>query len=120
MTTIHRLAPANDILRRHSATDAESRPVHRLARAYDDVLAAACRGDDLPRQAFAAWLDPFWQDIAPPEPSLPPAAVSRLGGGYRGIRWHETPAALLGYVPGSHGCYRIPLAAVAPSLLAAA
>ena len=83
----------------------------RLARSYDQAVAASWRGDEATRRAFAEWPAPFWRADGPPEPAEPPAAVSFLGGGGRGIRWYRAGAAVVGYVPGREGCYRVPAAA---------
>ena len=83
----------------------------RLARSYDQAVAASWRGDEAARRAFAAWLAPFWRPDGPPEPGDAPAAVSVLGAGGRGIRWYDAGPAVVGYVPGRGGCYRVPVAA---------
>jgi hypothetical protein len=86
-----------------------------LARSYDRALAAAWRGDDDRAVLFAGWLGQYW-DEAPPEPAVTPAAVSPLGAAGRGIRWHETPDAILGYVRDwNRPCgYRVPRTARPP------
>ena len=65
--------------------------------------------------AFMAWIEGWWEDEAPPEPSGPPAAVSGVGG-VGAVRWHETGAVILGYAPDLGGCYRVPADAAPPSL----
>ena len=99
-------------------------PARRLARLYDQYVAAVRSGDEETARAFAEWLAAFWDD-GPAEPATPPAALSLLGGIGRGIRWHETETLVLGYVRGwtRPGCYQVPaavLASVDPPLAAAA
>ena len=86
-------------------------PGRRLARLYDQYVAAVRSGDEETARAFAEWLAAFWDD-GPAEPVTPPAALSLLGGIGRGIRWHETGTMVLGYVRGwkRPGCYQVPLA----------
>lgn len=87
----------------------------KLALLYDQYVAAARRDDREIVDAFADWLGDFW-DVGPAEPTTPPSAVSLLGGIGRGVRWYETDDAVLGYVRGwrRRGCYRVPIAALAP------
>jgi hypothetical protein len=89
-----------------------------LARACDDHLAACWRGE-AGWAAFGDWLAPFWRPglHAPPGP---PAAVSVLGGGGRGIAWYDAGGAVLGVVPGLAGGYRVPADADPPGRGAAA
>ena len=86
----------------------------KLARLYDQYVAAVRRGDDEIADAFADWLGAFWDD-GPGEPTSPPAAISLLGGIGRGIRWYETEDAVFGYVRGwtRRGCYQVPIGALA-------
>jgi len=85
----------------------------QLARAYDRYLAALWRGEDAP--AFAAWLAAHWGPAERPEPATLPLALSRLGAGGRGIRWHEAGPQVIGHVPGqARACYRVPRTAVPP------
>lgn len=87
----------------------------RLARLYDQYVAAVQRGDEETAQAFAEWLGAFWDD-GPAEPTAAaPAAVSLLGGVGRGVRWYETDDRVFGYVRGwkRRGCYQVPIAALA-------
>jgi hypothetical protein len=83
-----------------------------LARACDDHRAACWRGET-GWAAFGDWLVPFWRpDLgAPPGP---PAAVSVLGGGGRGIAWYDADGAVLGVVIGLAGGYRVPADADPP------
>lgn len=87
----------------------------KLARLYDQYVAAIGRGDHDVVDAFADWLGAFW-DEGPAEPASPPAAMSLLGGLGRGIRWHEVDGQVLGYVRGwkRRGCYQVPFSALAP------
>lgn len=87
----------------------------KLALLYDQYVAAARRGDQEIVDAFAGWLGGFW-DAGPAEPATDPAAISLLGGVGRGVRWYETEDAVFGYVRGwrRRGCYRVPIAALAP------
>ncbi len=95
----------------------------KLARLYDQYVAAVRRGDDEIADAFADWLGAFWDD-GPREPMSPPAAISLLGGIGRGIRWYQTEDAVFGYVRGwtRRGCYQVPIGALAanPNRLASA
>ena len=96
----------------------------RLARLYDQYVAAVRSGDEETARAFADWLAAFWDD-GPVEPTSPPAALSLLGGIGRGIRWHETETMVLGYVRDwtRRGCYQVPAAVLrsaAPPLAVAA
>ena len=87
----------------------------KLALLYDQYVAAVRAGDQEIVDAFADWLGDFW-DAGPPEPTVEPSAISLLGGVGRGVRWYETEDAVLGYVRGwrRRGCYRVPLAELAP------
>jgi len=86
-------------------------PARWLASAQDQALAALWRGEG--SDAFGSWLAAFWRPSARPEPAAAPLAISVLGGGGAGVRWHEESGVLLGYVPGRPGgCYRVPLAAI--------
>jgi hypothetical protein len=82
-----------------------------LAGRYLDYVAALWRGDPGGRR-FGIWLCRYWRAALPPAPASAPDAVSPHGGGGRGICWHETADAVLGYVPGVSGGYRIPKAAL--------
>lgn len=87
---------------------------HDLANAYFRAVSAYWRGDsdvDLPR--LGAWLDQFWVGRTS-EPKTSPVALSPHAAGGHGIRWHEEGQYILGYVPGRHGCYRIPRIAHLP------
>lgn len=88
---------------------------HKLARLYDQYVAAVGRNDHEVVEAFADWLGAYW-DEGPAEPRQPAAAISLLGGLGRGIRWHEEDGQVLGYVRGwkRRGCYQVPFAALAP------
>jgi len=87
----------------------------RLARLYDQYVAAVQRNDQAVVDAFADWLGAFW-DEGPPEPRAAPSAISLLGGLGRGISWHEIDGVVFGYVRGwkRRGCYRVPVAELAP------
>lgn len=85
-----------------------------LARAYDERAWAAWRGEP-GGTAFGDWLARWWQpDLAPPPG--PPAALSPLGGGGRGLAWYDTDGAVVGVVPGVGGGYRVPVGTVPPLL----
>jgi hypothetical protein len=89
----------------------------QLARAYDRYVSAVWRGETEATHRFAAWLRGCWGLGAPPEPPTPPAAVSALGGAGASIRWHETPDAVYGYIPGVPlRCYQIPRDADVPDV----
>ena len=85
-----------------------------LARAYLRHVSALWRGDPAER-ALSTSLGMTWCPDLPPEPRRLPDAVSPHGAGGRGIRWFETGGAVLGYVPGVRGGYRVPLAAIPPA-----
>jgi hypothetical protein len=79
----------------------------QVAQAYDRYVAAVWRGETAATARFAIWLRGCW-DLGPPEPDDVPQAISALGGAGASIRWHETPATILGYIPGvPHRCYQV-------------
>jgi hypothetical protein len=88
----------------------------RIARRYDEYVSAVWRGDrDVTR--FADWLTGCWRMGGPPEPPGPPDAVSHLGAAGAGIRWHQTPTTVFGYIPGVRDrCYQVPVNADPPEL----
>ena len=86
-----------------------------LARAYDAYVSALWRGD-ANVAPFGVWLGECWRAEPMPQPAAPPAVISPCGGGGRGIQWHDSPAVVIGYVPGGDGCYVVPSDAVAPAL----
>ncbi len=76
-----------------------------LAALYDLHLAAVWRGHEA-SSMFGNWLEARWSTGGPAEPSVPPDAVSVLGGAGAGIRWYTQGEAILGYVAGRpRGCY---------------
>lgn len=83
----------------------------KLARLYDQYVAAVRQGEVEVADAFAAWLGQYW-DAGPAEPKTAPSAISLLGGIGRGVRWYETETAVIGYVRGwtRRGCYQVPIA----------
>lgn len=86
-----------------------------LAHAVDHHVAALWRGEANIDDDFFVWLTSLWSPTAAPEPSGDPSAVSVLGAGGVGIRWHDAGAVFVGYVPGRPGgCYRVPATAVLP------
>jgi hypothetical protein len=89
-------------------------PSQKLARLYDQYVAAIRQGDAEIADAFADWLGAFWDD-GPAEPAVEPSAISLLGGIGRGVRWYETEDLVVGYVRGwkRRGCYLVPLAELA-------
>ncbi len=92
-----------------------STTARQLAQAYDRYVSAVWRGETDETQRFAAWLKGCWGLGGPDEPSAPPTAISALGGAGASIRWHETPTAILGYIPGvPHRCYQVPRDAIMP------
>jgi len=86
----------------------------KLARLYDQYVAAVREGNGEVADAFAAWLGQFW-DAGPAEPRAASSAISLLGGIGRGVRWYETETTVIGYVRGwtHRGCYQVPLAELA-------
>lgn len=94
---------------------AEPLSCRALAHAVDNHVAALWRGEENVDDDFFVWLTSLWSPTAAPEPKGEPAAISALGAGGVGIRWHETGTTFLGYVPGRPGgCYRVPVTAVLP------
>ena len=89
-------------------------PAQKLARLYDQYVAAVQRNDVEIADAFADWLGAFW-DAGPPEPTTQPSAISLLGGIGRGVRWYEGDTKVMGYVRGwnRRGCYQVPLSELA-------
>lgn len=85
-----------------------------LSRAYTQAVSAYWRGESASLPEFEAWLAHFWTD-GPPEPVSGPAARCPHGAAGRGIRWHECGSAILGYVPGKQGCFRVPRTAMLPT-----
>ena len=85
-----------------------------LSLAYTRAVSAYWRGesDFLPR--FDAWLAGFW-DEGGREPAADPQGVCPHAAGGHGIRWHDSRSAVLGYVPGTRGRFRVPRSAVLPS-----
>jgi len=93
--------------------------VRQLAHRYDEYLDSfhrvlAPRGECAAVRPFMAWVEGYWRDDAPPEPTAPPAAVS--AGAWGIVRWHQAEDALRGYVPGSAGCYELPRDATPPAV----
>ncbi len=89
----------------------------QLARAYDRYVCALWRGESDEVRRFAAWLKGWWGLGAPTEPRRRPDAVSALGGAGTSIRWYESEALVLGYIPGvPHRCYRGPIDAAPPAI----
>lgn len=82
-------------------------PAVDLARRYGEALAALRAV-----HAFDAWLGEHWQERCPP-PGSPPAARTALGAAGE-ITWHEGANAVVGYLPGHDGCFRIARGAVMP------
>ncbi|HEY7032827.1 MAG TPA: hypothetical protein VH482_15900 [Thermomicrobiales bacterium] len=83
----------------------------RLAAAYDRCL-AAIDDDGIPDPfclRFAAWLANRWRPDGSPEPRLRPDAISPDGVGAHRVRWYADAAAVRGFVPGTRGCYLVPL-----------
>ena len=66
---------------------------------------------------FDAWLTGYWRSDCPPEPDTCPDAVGFVGGANgKVVRWYETDAAVLGFVPGvSRQCFWVPGSAVEPT-----
>jgi hypothetical protein len=91
-----------------AATGAEARD---LALGFLRYASAFWRGDAC-ASVFPLRLGAYWHPELPPAPAATPDAVSPHGGGGRGILWYETGDEVLGYVPGGHGGYRVPAAAV--------
>jgi hypothetical protein len=86
---------------------------HDLSLAYVQAVSAYWRGDSELLPQFDAWLAGFWT-TGPAEPAAEPQAQCPHAAAGRGIRWHEHGSALLGFVPGKRGCFRIPRTAVLP------
>ena len=89
--------------------------MHELALAYDRYAAALWRGDEAEAQAFAAWLEGYWEDAGPNEEVDQPHVVSLLGGAGAGIRWYARGRTIVGYVGSCRrGCYEVPVDAAPP------
>lgn len=87
-----------------------------VALAYDRYVSAVWRGEGTTASSFATWLESFWRVPALPEPGHGPDGVSFCGG-RGGLRWYDTTAGILGYVPGRpNGCYHVDPAAEPPAL----
>jgi hypothetical protein len=71
-----------------------------LALRYAQALAALRAIHD-----FDAWLGAHWHDWCPP-PTTPPTAHTHVGAA-GAITWHETADRVVGYLPGSDGCFQI-------------
>jgi hypothetical protein len=77
-----------------------------MAHIVDEHVAALWRGEESGDGPFYRWLGSCLRTGDAPEPAGRPAAISRLAAGGTGIRWHETPTAILGFVPGVRdACY---------------
>jgi hypothetical protein len=99
-----------------TGTGANPAHVGTLARNYDRML-KAIDDDGVADQAavrFAAWLAEWWRPDGPPEPAVPPDAVSTDRHGIMLARWYTTPDSVRAYLPGARGCYRIPRFAPIP------
>lgn len=91
-----------------------------IARLCDLYVSALWRGESEGAIPFSRWLRNHWA-LGPDEPGGSPAAISAVGGGGAGIRWHEVGETIYGYVPGVPlRCYQIPKAAIPPALGSAA
>ncbi len=88
-----------------------------IARTYE-VYAAASRALDPAAPVLGAWFHAWWGDHCPIEPDAGPDAISDDGAGGRGVRWYAQGEVVVGYVPGCHACYQIPLAAPLPPFAA--
>lgn len=88
---------------------------HDLSLTYCQAVSAYWRGDNEFLPQLDAWLDRFWVQDGPLEPVTSPLAVCPHGAGGHGIRWYDSGQAVLGYVPGKRGGYRVPRTAVLPS-----
>jgi hypothetical protein len=82
-----------------------------LALSYLRWASACWRGESL-APVFATQLETYWRPALPPMPAGRADAISPHGGGGRGIHWYHTNEEVLGYVPGSAGGYRVPVAAI--------
>lgn len=86
-----------------------------MAQIVDEHAAALWRGHESVDDPFYRWLGSCLRATTEPEPSGRPAAVSTLAAGGAGIRWHETPSAIIGCVPGLRDAqYVIPRYACPP------
>lgn len=86
-----------------------------LSRAYCQAVSAYWRGDNEFLPQLDTWLAQFWVGDGPREPVTGLLAVCPHGVTGHGIRWYESGQAVLGYVPGKPGCYRVPRTAVLPN-----
>jgi hypothetical protein len=91
-------------------------PSTLLAAAYDRALAATDADGVVAPAAhrFAHWLAARWSGHGPPAPTWPPDAVSVDGRGQVAMRWYTLGAVVLGYAPGTRGCYVVPVAELSP------
>ena len=82
-------------------------PANDLARRYAEALAALRA-----IHVFDAWLGHHWHEQCPPPDNAP---TSRTPVGAEGaIAWHESEDVVVGFLPGEHGCFRIPRDAPLP------
>ena len=80
-----------------------------LARAYLDYVSGCWRGDaEMP--GMGAHLATFFGADMPEEPARAADAYSPHGAGGQGIRWYDCGNTVYGFVAGSAGGYRVPLA----------
>lgn len=92
----------------------------QLAHRYDEYLvvlhaALARRRQGLGRvRTFMEWVEGYWREDVPQEPTAPPVAVS--AGGWGVVRWHEGDGLIRGYVPGLSGGYEVPIDAAPPAV----
>ena len=88
-------------------------PAQAIACAYQHAMDAYWRGEsDL--GPLDTLLGRFRVRELPSIPAWAPDAFSPRGAGGRGISWYEVGDEVVGYVPGTSTCYRIPLSAIPP------
>ena len=75
------------------------------------------RGELAAVRTFMAWIESFWGDDAPPEPTTCPDAIS-IGPQEAVVRWYDAGSAVLGYATDLVGCYRVPVADAPPAVSA--
>ena len=64
---------------------------------------------------YMAWIESFWCDDGPLEPSAEADAISG-GGGSPLVRWYDSGPAILGYLAGVEGCYNVPAVEAPPAI----